>query len=558
MEDYLKHALLVVDQEVELQRRHDEEEELQRRRPLTPFGRGDSAMAVVGTTGVAPLESMAVASTWSGMAVASATSAMTVATTIIWMEAILESTMFTRSSMRVSISYSLSWGMCNLLVKQLRLSAAMVRSLLRFIGPNELISKEYYRVVTDASRLLSCYREKPWLNSAIMLLDTQEDFRSILLDLYLCMRTMSTDNASASNIQEHAEYLPWKPYLKAASAEDREILRSKLLERSQGWFTTHQDRLLSDYLLNRMVMNDAKTQDGSLQPFVWNPDPQAKVGALLGTGSSGSVHKFTWFGLECAKKCFVCRTKAGKRVFQKEVGVMAYLNHPNVVKFICCHRDSDERAIVMEYLPTNLQDFIKQRVASSNTGFPFTPMAALDMISQIASGMKYLHGKKVVHRDLKPHNILVSPFTSPELAADGYAKLKLCDFGLAKSIVTSQSEQQSRVCGTRFWMAPEASPRGDALVPLQYRTKEADVYSFAIVCSQILSGADEPFPCLWNGFIDMISAPRNVRPELPPNVYPAKLLDLINKCWDPDPHQRPSFSAICDSLKGIKIDLLRT
>ncbi len=353
MEDYLKLALLVVDQEEELQRRHDQEEELQRRRrhdqeeelqrrrPLTTFGPGDSAMAVgsgdsamafgsgdsamaslVSMAGVmsmaflvrramAPLVSMAsvvsipVAVAVASLAIASmAVASMAVgggravaSTTIMGMEPNLDSTVF-RSSMRFSISYWLSRGMCNVLVKQLSQSAAMVRSLLRFIGigRNELISKEYYRVVTDASRLLSCYREKPWLNSAIMLLDTQEDFRSILLDLDLCMRTMSTDNASASNIQEHPEYLPWKPYLKDASAKDREILRSILLKRSQGLATTHQDRLLSDYLLNRMVMNDAKTQDGSLQPFVWNPDPQAKVGALLGSGSSGSVHKFTWFG----------------------------------------------------------------------------------------------------------------------------------------------------------------------------------------------------------------------------------------------------------------------
>jgi hypothetical protein len=55
---------------------------------------------------------------------------------------------------------------------------------------------------------------------------------------------------------------------------------------------------------------------------------------------------------------------------------------------------------------------------------------------------------------------------------------------------------------------------------------------------------------------ERISAPSKERPELPPNTYPEELLDLINKCWDPDPLQSPSFSVVCKSLKKIKIALL--
>ncbi len=76
------------------------------------------------------------------------------------------------------------------------------------------------------------------------------------------------------------------------------------------------------------------------------------------------------------------------------------------------------------------------------------------------------------------------------------------------------------------------------------------------MCSQILSGADEPFLHPGKGFIDRISAPRNVRPELHFNTYTAKLLELIKKCGHLDPQQRPSFSIICKTLKEIKIELI--
>jgi serine/threonine protein kinase len=142
-----------------------------------------------------------------------------------------------------------------------------------------------------------------------------------------------------------------------------------------------------------------------------NSELQVKFGAFVGQGSFGSVHQYT----QCAKKSIITTEKE----FEKEAGVMACLNHPNIVKFTCCHRDSDERAIVMEYMPINLDVFIRQR-----GGFPFTAISALDTVSQITSIMEYLHGEEVVHRDLKPNNILVSPVTIPELGADGYGKVK--------------------------------------------------------------------------------------------------------------------------------------
>jgi serine/threonine protein kinase len=308
----------------------------------------------------------------------------------------------------------------------------------------------------------------------------------------------------------------------------------------------------ADYLRRRMQNDLAQ---GLLPWCDLASDAKAKRGEYLGRGSFGVVFQYTFFEMACAEKYIdPFLSEEQKRDFANEVGVMVRLNHPNVVRVICCHQDSTEASIVMELMPTNLEKHIKERKDSHK---PFTPLAAVDVMSQIASGMQYLHEQGVVHRDLKPNNILVSPNTNPELSADGYVEVKLADFGFAKTKVnTSSSMLHSRICGASQWRAPEAcqDPEGH---PGRFSARKADVYSFGILCSQILSGKLHPFGNPPVGLPVRISFPKNERPFLPSNShYPAELLSLINRCWDPLPHERPDFSTIYIRLQDIKFGLV--
>jgi serine/threonine protein kinase len=136
-------------------------------------------------------------------------------------------------------------------------------------------------------------------------------------------------------------------------------------------------------------------------------------------------------------------------------------------------------------------------------------------------------------------------------------EVKLADFGLAKTKVnTSSSMLHSQICGAATWRAPEAFLDHEGH-QRRFPPKKADVYSFAILCSQILSGKLYPFGYPPVRLLERISSPQNERPFLPSNSnYPAQLLSLIKQCWEPDPHMRPNFSTICSSLQEIRFSLL--
>ena len=225
-----------------------------------------------------------------------------------------------------------------------------------------------------------------------------------------------------------------------------------------------------------------------------------------------------------------------------------HFNHPHIIKLLCVSMER-EVSFLMELIPMSLHNFIKKRWKGQEY-VPFTLAAATDIMLQIALGMEYLHGKGVVHRDLKSPNILVTPSVCEGLSDEGYGHIKVTDFGLSKTLTHELTEPTGRL-GTTRWMAPEVlSLKKDSKTKIDWR--KVDTYSYAMTCSEIITGAT-PFSagdCTMNMLHERITKGGD-RPELP--LACQKLLaSLLTQCWDTDPALRPSFTKICNTLQLLQ------
>ena len=149
----------------------------------------------------------------------------------------------------------------------------------------------------------------------------------------------------------------------------------------------------------------------------------------------------------------------------REMLMMSKIKHPNVIKFLGgCIEDSP--ILVTEYAPHgNLMTFLMN--ASDRLSY----YVRLEIARQIAEGMKCLHQHKIIHRDLKGENILVSSIEC------GKIRVIIADLGLSRE---HTQRGMTRMCGTPIWMAPEM------LYNSKY-TKAVDVYSFAYVLWELIA-----------------------------------------------------------------------
>ncbi|KAL6657540.1 hypothetical protein ACP70R_005320 [Stipagrostis hirtigluma subsp. patula] len=286
---------------------------------------------------------------------------------------------------------------------------------------------------------------------------------------------------------------------------------------------------------------------------------------IIGKGSFGEILKANWRGTPIAVKRILPSLSDDRLViqdFKHEVNLLIKLRHPNIVQFLGAVTETKPLMLVTEFLRGgDLHQYLKEKGSLSS-------LTAVNFALDIARGMAYLHNEPnvVIHRDLKPRNIL--------LVNSAANHLKVGDFGLSKIIKAQHANDVYKMTGETGsckcsgaiahldsslefiltshsdfhtnidrYMAPEVFKH-------RKYDKKVDIFSFAMILYEMLEG-DPPF-----SNYEPYEAAKYVadghRPAFRSKGYTAELKDLIEHCWAADINQRPSFLEILKRLEKIK------
>ena len=201
------------------------------------------------------------------------------------------------------------------------------------------------------------------------------------------------------------------------------------------------------------------------------------MNTVIGEGSQGKVFKSEDNLTKEKVAIKVLNKKVDKRCkwtnIRTEIDIMKVVNHPNIISFIDNYENSEFNFIVMEYLQYgSLQKYLE------TCKFNVKETILVNVAYQIVEGLNYLHNLGILHRDLKPGNVLISSIS------DEVIHVKIADFGLSK--ILSKYEFSNERGGTFLFLAPE-------VVKKEHYNCKIDVWSFGITFYYMIFGKF-PFP----------------------------------------------------------------
>ena len=246
-----------------------------------------------------------------------------------------------------------------------------------------------------------------------------------------------------------------------------------------------------------------------------------QLGEILGSGGMAVVYRARDLNLERNVALKILRkdftSDPGLREsFHQEAKAAANLTHPNIVTVHDFGFDSGRMFIVMEYVPG---DHLKNILFNQGT---FQISVALELMIQACAGVGYAHRTGVVHCDIKPHNLLITPDR----------QLKVADFGIARALASITPDEKSEVIwGSPQYFSPEQAA-GKSPSPA------SDVYSLGVVLYEMLTNQ---LPFKGDSPKELARLHRQVLPPSPrqhnPSI-PAKLERIIQKSLAKEPNYR--------------------
>ena len=266
-------------------------------------------------------------------------------------------------------------------------------------------------------------------------------------------------------------------------------------------------------------------------------DNRYSLGDLLGIGGTAEVYLAHDEILDRDVALKVLRSQHANneefvKLFRREATSAAALNHPNVVPVYYWGRSKDGRYyMTMEYVSGGT---LKDRF-----GEPLAPSTVTGLGLQVADALRFAHERGVIHRDVKPHNILLTKA----------GEAKVADFGIARAANATTTSQSSPFMGTAGYMSPEQA-KGESVGPA------SDLYSLGVVLYEALTGelpysAEDPVALAMKHVNEPPRSPREANPEVPKDLA-ALVLKLLAK----RPEDRyPNASALAEDLERVRYGL---